>query len=201
MKINNKNAKKNKTYKKLYFLAVVFVALIGFGVYGVIKASDYVASWEESIRRESFEIGHFSGLTEGYNAAKEEDWEMLSSNKEIVELLKQYFPDYAQARIMAAVLQHESQFKVNAKSYNCYYTKLDKNGKPVKYSTFCKKGDEHKAWSVDCGIAMLNYHGKVCPAYTMDPKLALAKTKSMVEKRGFQPWVSYTSGAYKQYLK
>lgn len=197
MKINNKNAKKNKTYKKLYFLAVVFVALVGFGVYGVIKTSDYIASWEESIRQESFEIGHFSGLTEGYNAAKEEDWEMLSSNKEIVELLKQFFPDYAQARIMAAVLQHESQLNPNAKSYNCYYT--NKQGK--KYSTFCKKGDEHKAWSVDCGIAMLNYHGKVCPAYTMDPKLALAKTKSMVEKRGFQPWVSYTSGAYKQYLK
>lgn len=197
MKINNKNVKKNKKNKKLLAITLVFVVIIGLGCYGVIKASDYVATWEESVKQEGFEIGHFLGLQEGYNAAKEEDWEMLSGNKEIVELLKLYFPDYAQARIMAAVLQHESQFKVNAKSYNCYYT--NKQGK--KYSTFCKKGDEHKAWSVDCGIAMLNYHGKVCPAYTMDPKLALAKTKSMVEKRGFQPWVSYTSGAYKQYLK
>lgn len=197
MKINNKNVKKNKKNKKLLAITLVFVVIIGLGCYGVIKASDYVATWEESVKQEGFETGHFLGLQEGYNAAKEEDWEMLSSNKEIVELLKLYFPDYAQARIMAAVLQHESQFKVNAKSYNCYYT--NKQGK--KYSTFCKKGDEHKAWSVDCGIAMLNYHGKVCPAYTMDPKLALAKTKAMVEKRGFQPWVSYTSGAYKQYLK
>lgn len=197
MKIKQyKNAKKN-TFLKYKIIVVVFVALICLGLYGVNKASDYVATWEESIKQEGFETGHLLGLTEGYNAAKEEDWEMLSSNKEIVELLKTYFPDYAQARIMAAVLQHESQFKVNAKSYNCYYT--NKQGK--KYSTFCKKGDEHKAWSVDCGIAMLNYHGKTCPAYTMDPKLALAKTKDMVNKRGFQPWVSYTSGAYKQYLK
>jgi len=191
-----KYAKKSKWFK-YKVLAVVFVSLIVLGVYAVREISNMVASWEESIKQESYEIGHFSGLQDGYNAAKEEDWNMLSSNKEIVELLKIYFPDYAQARIIAAVLKHESQLNPKAKSYNCYYT--NKQGK--KYSTFCKKGDEHKAWSVDCGIAMLNYHGKVCPAYTMDAKLSLAKTKDMVNKRGFQPWVSYNTGAYKQYLK
>ncbi len=95
------------------------------------------------------------------------------------------------ARIAKAILTHESRLNPNAKNYNCYY-----NNK----STFCKKGDEHLAWSVDCGIAQLNYHGSVCPSYTQSIDKSIEKMADMYEKRGWSPWVSFQSGAYKQYL-
>lgn len=64
MKINNKNAKKKNTYFKFKVIAVVFVALIGFGIYGVIKASDYVASRDEAIFNDGVEVGRFLELNE-----------------------------------------------------------------------------------------------------------------------------------------
>jgi hypothetical protein len=195
-KLTNKyDFKKAITFAILVSTAVVVAAIIAQNKVEENYKNQLKA--EEQIFRDGWEVGHFTGLHEGYENAKQEDWNMLNKNPEIVRLLKKYFPEYSKARVMAAVLQHESQFQVDAKSYNCYYT--NKQGK--KYSTFCKKGDEQKAWSVDCGIAMLNYHGKVCPAYTFDPELALIKSKELVEKRGFNPWVSYQTGAYKKYLK
>lgn len=121
-------------------------------------------------------------------------------NNDIDVVLDKYFGN--EAYIVKAILTHESNLKVNAISYNCYY----KNGviyaervKGVK-STFCKSGHEQYAWSIDCGVAMLNYHGKVCPSYTMELEPSIIKMKSMVDKRGYQPWVSFNTGAYKQYL-
>lgn len=90
MKINNKNAKKNKTYKKLYFLAVVFVALIGFGVYGVIKASDYIASRDAEIFNTGYEAGRYDQLNEdAENTEAEIKANQAQSKKDILNKLAQ----------------------------------------------------------------------------------------------------------------
>lgn len=64
-KINNiKNAKKKNTYFKFKVIVVVFVALIGFGVYGVIKASDYIAERDEAIYMDGYESGRYDELNQ-----------------------------------------------------------------------------------------------------------------------------------------
>jgi len=198
MKINNvkKNNKRN-TYFKYKVLAVVFVSLIVLGVYAVREVSNMVAERDSAIYNDGWEAGNLIGLEDGYNAAKEEDWALLNSNPEMVKLLKKYFPEWEEARTAAAIIQAESKFKPDAKNYNCYYT--NKAGK--KYSTQCKKGDEHKAWSVDCGVAQLNYHGKICPAWTLDPELNIKKMSDMYSKRGWSPWVTYNKGLHIAHMK
>lgn len=95
------------------------------------------------------------------------------------------------ATIAKAVLKHESGLKLDSINYNCIY-----NGK----STFCKKGDESKAWSVDCGIAQVNVRGKVCPTEFFTLEGNMKQVEKIYKEQGLQAWVSYKTGAYKKFL-
>lgn len=107
----------------------------------------------------------------------------------VQEQVKQIFGN--KAKVALAVFKHESGLNVNAINYNCIY-----NGK----STFCKKKDISKAHSVDCGIAQLNFLGKICPTESLTVEGNLATAKKMYDERGFTPWVSFTTGRYKKFL-
>jgi len=191
MKLFKNYVKKNKT-RIIIFITIFCLLIPSLFYYSLYKTFKFIENHDKQIASDNWEIGFQTGLEEGYENAKQEDWDMLSKKPEIVVLLKRYFPEYSKARTMSAILYAESHHNPNAVNYNCYY-----NGK----SQSCKRGDEKKAWSIDCGIAMLNYYGQTCPAWTKDPELSLIKAKSMVDKRGFQPWTVYLSGAYKQFLK
>ncbi|HCU01444.1 TPA: hypothetical protein DIC62_01435 [Candidatus Nomurabacteria bacterium] len=91
------------------------------------------------------------------------------------------------SKIALAVFKTESALNPEAKNYNCRY-----NGK----SQSCKRGDENKAWSVDCGIAQINVIAKECPAELFDYKNNIKIAKEMFDRRGFQPWVTYNEGYY-----
>lgn len=96
------------------------------------------------------------------------------------------------ALVTTAVLKHESQgFKLDAKNWNCIY-----NGK----STFCKKEDRNKAWSVDCGIAQINVKGQICPKELMTLEGSMKQVEKIFKTQGLNAWVSYRTGAYKKYL-
>jgi hypothetical protein len=97
----------------------------------------------------------------------------------------------AKAKIATAVLKHESGMRLDAINYNCRY-----NGK----STFCKKGDEHKAWSVDCGVAQVNTRGQVCPKHLMTLEGNMEAVEEIYKQQGLNAWVSYKNGKYKQFL-
>lgn len=101
------------------------------------------------------------------------------------------------AHIATAVLIHESGLNTQAKGWNCHYY----NAEGKRYSASCKTQDREKAWSVDCGIAQINVKGKSCPARL----LTLAGNMEEVEKKyktqGLNAWVSYSSGAYKNFLQ
>jgi hypothetical protein len=97
----------------------------------------------------------------------------------------------ANARIATAVLKHESGMNLTAINYNCRY-----NGK----STSCKKGDEYKAWSVDCGLAQVNVKGQVCPKELLTLEGNMKAVERIYQEQGLNAWVSWKSGAYKQYL-
>jgi len=107
----------------------------------------------------------------------------------------------ANAKIAKAVLIHESEgMKLDAKNYNCRYTKTDKNGKLVTYSTFCQKEDRSKAWSVDCGVGQINVKGTVCPKSLLTLDGNMKAVEKIYKQQGLDAWVSYKSGAYKQFL-
>lgn len=97
----------------------------------------------------------------------------------------------SKAKVALAVLKHESNLKLNSINYNCRY-----NGR----STFCKKGDKEKAWSVDCGIAQVNVKGKVCPKELMTLDGNMKAVEKVYKEQGLNAWVSYKNKKYLRYM-
>lgn len=95
------------------------------------------------------------------------------------------------ADIATAVILHESQNKLDAVNYNCIY-----GGR----STSCRKGDESKAWSVDCGIGQINTKGLVCPPKLLTLEGNMEAIEKIYKTQGLTAWVSYKTGAYKKYI-
>lgn len=95
------------------------------------------------------------------------------------------------ATIAKAVILHESQNKLDAVNYNCVY-----GGK----STSCRKGDEARAWSVDCGIGQINVRAKSCPEELLTLEGNMDAIEKIYKTQGLNAWVSYKTGRYKRYL-
>jgi hypothetical protein len=93
--------------------------------------------------------------------------------------------------IAYAVIMHESNMNYKAINYNCIY-----NGK----STFCKKGDESKAWSVDCGVAQINVRGLICPSKLFTQEGQIEAIERIYKSQGLNAWVSYKNGSYLKFL-
>ncbi len=117
----------------------------------------------------------------------------LNAGEEIIKTQEQYIQEIfgAKAKIATAVLKHESGMKLDAVNYNCRY-----DGR----STFCKKGDKAKAWSVDCGIAQVNVKGTVCPEHLFTLEGNMKAVEKIYKEQGLNAWVSYKTGAYKKFL-
>lgn len=97
----------------------------------------------------------------------------------------------SKAEIALAVFEHESNNDVDSINYNCRY-----NGK----STFCKKGDKGKAWSVDCGVAQINFRGQVCPPQLLTKEGSIPYIEKIYKEQGLRAWVSFNNKKYKQFL-
>lgn len=117
----------------------------------------------------------------------------LNAGEEIIKTQEQYIQEIfgAKAKIATAVLKHESGMKLDAVNYNCRY-----DGR----STFCKKGDKAKAWSVDCGVAQVNVKGTVCPEHLFTLEGNMKAVEKIYNEQGLNAWVSYKTGAYKKFL-
>lgn len=94
-------------------------------------------------------------------------------------------------KVAVAVAKSESGLDPNAKGYNCRYGNR---------STSCKPEDRHKAWSVDCGVYQINTLAKECPDHLMDVDTNIRIAKEMQSKRGWNPWVGYWNGQWKNHL-
>jgi hypothetical protein len=86
-----------------------------------------------------------------------------------------------------AVAMAESGLNPRSQGWNCYYG---------NESMACKVADRHRAWSVDCGVFQINFHGQTCPEESFDYKWSIAKAKGMYDRRGWQPWVAHWKGVY-----
>jgi hypothetical protein len=124
-----------------------------------------------------------------YNAPVEPQ-NALQTCQTVESCVRYYFPQNYDVAL--AIAKAESSLNPTAINYNCRY-----NG----VSTFCKKGDEINAWSVDCGIYQINTKGRVCPVDMFDIKNNIEQARKMYEARGWQPWVAYSGQHYKKYLE
>jgi len=95
------------------------------------------------------------------------------------------------SNIAFAVFKHESNAKITSKNWNCVY-----NGR----STFCKKEDRSKAWSVDCGIAQINVKGLTCPPELMTEIGSIPFIEKIYKTQGLNAWVSFKNKKYLPYL-
>jgi hypothetical protein len=126
------------------------------------------------------------------------------AKNDVKELITRHFTGH-DAKVAYAIIKAESNGNARSVGYNCYYTKDGKVHRTrVKgaYSTFCKKEHRQHAWSVDCGKVQRNFPGrKECPEYAFDPEWSIAEMKRLHNQRGWQPWVTYTSGKYLAYME
>jgi hypothetical protein len=98
---------------------------------------------------------------------------------------------------MVAVTIAESLMYGNtAVNYNCEYTRKD----GTKYSTSCRKGDQHLAWSVDCGLLQINQRGQVCDDEMFDPVKNINRGKEIYDSQGLGAWSAWKNGSYKKYI-
>jgi hypothetical protein len=105
-----------------------------------------------------------------------------------------YFGD--NCRMATAIFTAESGLNPRSMGWNCYYTNAQ-----GRYSASCKPGDRNLAWSVDCGIAQLNFRGQVCPEEAFDYRWNIEKAYEWKFKpSGWNPWTVYKTGSYLAYL-
>jgi hypothetical protein len=97
----------------------------------------------------------------------------------------------SKAEIALAVFEHESNNDVDSINYNCRYNGI---------STFCKKGDEKKAWSVDCGVAQINVKGQVCPSQLLTKEGSIPYIEKIYKEQGIRAWISFQNKGYKKFL-
>lgn len=127
--------------------------------------------------------------TEVYNAPVEAK-NAPQQCQNVESCIKYYFPENYEMAL--AVAKAESRLNPNAKNYNCRYDGV---------STFCKKGDEINAWSVDCGVFQINTKGLSCPDSLLDFQKNIEHARKMYNDRGWNPWVAYSGEHYKKYME
>lgn len=184
MKINNKNAKKNKTYKKLFFFAVLPVVVAGLFYYALYQGFSYIENRDLEIYQTGWEVGYMTGLEEGANNAYDEFYEKLSPNPTVSYLFKKYFPDQEEARIMRAISLAESKGR----------------------QTAINKANRNK--SIDSGFFQVNtIHRKKGEtkeqfvARMHDLEENFKEARKVLDKQGFGAWVTFNNKAYLTYLK
>src|SRR5215216_3727006 len=167
--------KLHKTKIKKTTIYIGYSLTIGFILLLLIKGTLDFAKWHSEY---SFNIQNIFRIEPRpqpvtYHPVKEAE----AKEPTIEDRVQEVFGKHAETFLKIA--HAESGQNSGNKGYNCIY-----NGE----SMACKKGDEAKAWSVDCGFLQVNVQGKVCPAemYELDYNLQAGKGK--FDRQGYNAW-------------
>lgn len=174
-------------WKKAIILALLLALIVSVGVLkGIPRVFDYIEQRDKQIFNDGYEVGRFDQLNEDANEQAIEKSNAcfnLSKNKNLNMLLKKYFKDCNTARIMYAIAQAESSGKQFAVGVNDNGS-LD--GGWLQVNSIHRNAGETP-------IAF------VTRMHDLEQNVALAKV--VLDKQGFNAWVTYKNGKYKQYLK
>ena len=127
----------------------------------------------------------------------------------IVQKIAEAFPNNKE--VMVAIALEESGLNNNAVNYNCRYkiggqtydklthlyidlNTVTKERKKGYVSTWCRKGHEKYAWSMDGSLFQINGYSKL----TVDESIEKAQEK--YNTQGLNAWVSYSTGRYQKHL-
>lgn len=90
MKINNKNVKKNKTYKVLFYVAVLPMVVAGLFYYALYQGYSYIERRDAEIFNTGYEMGRYDQLNEDAgNTEAEIKANQAQSKKDILNKLAQ----------------------------------------------------------------------------------------------------------------
>ncbi len=176
----------NMTIGFLFLLIVWTMGVLGWGYFylefsEMKREADQV--WQEHLER----VGN-NGRADEKKAVPAEKPATTIEEK----ILSKFGDD---GKIALAVFKSESGLKHDAQGWNCHYKE---NGKEV--SKACRPEDRGRAWSVDCGIAQLNFPGRVCPKESFDPDWNIEHGHEKYLARGFQPWTNFRNKTYLAFL-
>lgn len=118
-----------------------------------------------------------------------------SKNPQIASIILGYFGFDEVGQDFIAIFTAESGLNPRAVNYNCEYRE---DGKMI--SRACNEADRERAWSVDCGIAQLNFAGTECPDTAFDPMWNIRMAKIKFDRQGRNAWVASWDDNYKKYL-
>lgn len=120
----------------------------------------------------------------------------LPEQEEIANKIRMVFTEEPEKAV--AVFRAESGLRPDAQGWNCHYYR--DNGD--RYSAACEFSDRGRAWSVDCGIAQLNFPGLTCPAESLEADWNIQKAYEWKYKpSGWRPWVAEAKGRHLQFLE
>lgn len=168
-------------------IAVRHLDLFGYEIVSYASASTVSAEYRS-------ELSEADTVVELPSAVLQTDEGLVKKPLSVEELIRREFGEDWKTAL--AIFKGESGLRSDAIGWNCRY----KRDNGTEYSAACKVADRYRAWSVDCGIAQINTIGQECPAKLFDPEHNLSVAKEMHSRRGFQPWVQYTTGLYKKHL-
>lgn len=116
-----------------------------------------------------------------------------------IRSIKRIFPDNTQMAL--AIFKTESGLNPKAINWNCFFDPLgNATASKTANSWICPKEARALAWSVDCGIAQLNFPGNLCPEIAFNIDWNITQAKEKFDRRGWQPWAVFIFGGYKKNL-
>lgn len=195
------------TKKQVAFTIIWTIGIICWGYFFLqfterLHEADWAYSEAMKIRQERIENikgdGGTVGVYQQTTSTESSDTPDQSAGEEEISLpadgiekqiLEKFQNEY---KVALAVAKAESGLRPDAQGFNCRYNGISQG---------CRKGDESKAWSVDCGIFQHNVKGTTCPENLFDPAQNIQLAFEKYQKRSWQPWCAYTSGKYLAYLK
>jgi len=168
--------------KWFWYCVVMPVAITSIFWIGVFKGHDYVEARDKQIFNDGYEVGRFEQLNESAEEQANACFN-LSKNEELNILLKKYFKDCKTARIIYAIAQAESAGKQFAIGYN---DNGSMDGGWLQVNTIHRNAGETP-------VAFISR------MHDLEQNVSTASI--VYKKQGFNAWVTYRNGAYKQFLK
>lgn len=160
---------------------LIITAILGGMVHGVYNRTQ-LAGVHEGVRETGIKA-NTSGYVENEKGEVEFVGEITPTEDEIIKYILEVFKDesaHTKAKFIY-VISKESGFKIDAMNWNCRYGNK---------STSCKPQDRDYAWSVDCGVMMLNHLGKYCPGNVMPYKQNIQLGYEKFKQQGMKAWVA-----------